>query len=92
MPPQQVGRLALRREGEYWNAYYALNDSMEGAVLLGSINLRIVGPYTDIEQRFIELMQQIITKLFEEKFGVRATWGEPENAPEHERSEIGMIR
>lgn len=43
-PPmdQQLGRLAMREEGGFWSAYYAMPGSMEGAVLLGTIRMRFV--------------------------------------------------
>ena len=35
-----IGRLAMRVEGELWSAYYAMPNTMEGAVFLGSIAMR----------------------------------------------------
>ncbi len=32
----QVGRIAFRQEGNLWNAYYALPDTMEDAIHLRS--------------------------------------------------------
>ena len=31
----EIGRLAMRHEGNFWNAYFALPDTMEGAIPLG---------------------------------------------------------
>jgi hypothetical protein len=40
----QIGRLALREEGEWWNAYYyAMPGTMDGALHLGSIRGRLHG-------------------------------------------------
>ena len=39
---QQVGRLAMRVEGDFWRAYYAMPGTMEGALLLGSIAMGAV--------------------------------------------------
>ena len=36
---REIGRLALRAEGEWWNAYYAMPDTMDRAIHLGSIRL-----------------------------------------------------
>ncbi len=29
----KIGRLAMRHEGNFWNAYYAMPDTMDGAIL-----------------------------------------------------------
>lgn len=85
---KKIGRLALREEGSMWNAYYALPDSMEGAIFIGSIAMRFVsGP--DNEPRraiFMTLMRDAVSDMMEELFGTRPTWPEgPVTAPEHER-------
>jgi len=86
----QIGRLAFRQEGEWWNAYYALTDTMEGAIPLGSIRLTAVtrasprNAYN--KQAFIDLMRNLVADIIEEKSGTRPTWGEPHRAPEHERA------
>lgn len=36
---KQAGRLAFRHEGDFWNCYYALPDTMEGAIFLSSTRL-----------------------------------------------------
>lgn len=87
---QQIGRLAMRREGAWWVAYYAMPDTMDGAILLGQIAMRFVEG-GDLQQRrkdaFMQLMRDSVADLFEERFGVRPTWPKgPQAAPEHERS------
>lgn len=83
---QQVGRLALRHQGENWNAYYALEGTMEGAVFLGSIRMGAVTTSPKRKQGFIDLMRDVVADILEEKLGVRPEWRDPERAPEHERS------
>lgn len=81
---KKLGRLALREEGTLWNAYYAMPDSMEGALFLGSIQMRFV----DNEERkwaFIDLMTKAVADIIEEMTGERPVWNEPQRAPEHER-------
>jgi hypothetical protein len=79
-PPRQmtekprVGRLALRVEGENWNAYYAMPDTMEGAIPLGSIRLAAVRDNSKRKQMFMDLMQGIIAEFLEEHFGRVASW------------------
>lgn len=84
--PVKVGRLALRHEGKFWNAYYALPDSMDQAILLGSIAIAAV-ERQDRKQAFMDLMREVVGDLLEEKAGQRPTWPEgAQPAPEAERS------
>lgn len=83
---QQIGRLALREEGNRWVAYYALNNSMKDALFLGSIALGAVQKDDGKKQRFIDLMRDMVADAIEDAFGVRPKWRDPETAPEHERS------
>jgi len=86
----QIGRLAMRQEGGNWNAYYAMPDSMEGAIFLGSIRMGAVVGHADRKKAFMDLMRGIVTDIIEEKTGHRPEWpDEPTPAPEHERSGHG---
>lgn len=83
---QKIGRLALREEGSMWNAYYALPDTMEGAIFIGSIAMRFVRDHELRRNIFIGLMRDAVSDLMEELLGARPTWPEgPVTAPEHER-------
>ena len=85
MPEQKIGRLALREEGKFWVAYYALPDTMEGALLLGSIAMRFV-QNQERKDAFMGLMREAVADILEEKTGTRPTWpNPPQRAPEHER-------
>ncbi len=82
----QVGRLALRAEGENWNAYYALPGTMQGALFLGSIKLRFVQDQAR-KQAFMNLMREVVSDVIEETTGHRPVWPHPPQvAPENERS------
>jgi hypothetical protein len=84
--PIQVGRLAMRHEGNFWNAYYAMPDSMTDALLLGSIRIQFVET-KDRKDTFIALMRDAVADILEEATGVRPTWPDgPQPAPEHERA------
>ena len=85
-PEQQIGRLAMRKEGDYWNAYYTLPNSMDGALLLGSISMGAVTNNPDRRQAFLVMMRDIVSDFIEEKTGTRPDWGDPESAAEHERA------
>jgi hypothetical protein len=84
-------RLALRHEGELWNAYAALPNTMDGAVLLGSIVIGAVsGPEgQDRKRAFMDLMANTMAIGIEAATGQVPTWGLPEDAPQHERSGHG---
>lgn len=75
----------MREEGTLWVAYYALPNTMDGALFLGSIAMRFV---RDRERKriFIDLMKEAVSDLIEEQTGERPTWPNSEQpAPEHER-------
>jgi len=81
-----MGRLAMREEGENWIAYYAMPDTMVDAIFLGSIRIGAIKDNPSRKQVFMEMMQDLVSDIIEEKTGVRPTWGSPETAPEHERA------
>jgi hypothetical protein len=83
---KEMGRLALREEGKQWNAYYALPDTMEGAIFLGSIAMRFVIDNPKRKQAFMKLMQDSIGDVIKELMGQRVYWPEPQPAPDHERT------
>lgn len=88
---QKVGRLALRREGKWWAAYYAMPNTMNGALPLGRIRMSMVEGGTTAHHRnkdsFMGLMREAVGDLIEEATGVRPSWPDgPQPAPEHERS------
>lgn len=86
MPKEQIGRLAMRVEGKFWNAYYALTDTMDDAILLGSIGMVAVTGNPDRKDAFVTMMRDVVSDILEEKIGVRPDWGQPHAAPEHERA------
>jgi hypothetical protein len=88
---KQVGRLALRVEGDWWKAYYAMADSMEGALELGSIRLGLVVA-SPRKHAFMALMREVVADVIEEKTGLRPTWNAPAPGPEHERTGHGPQR
>ena len=82
----QIGRLAMRVEGDWWVAYYALPDTMDDALRLGSIHMSIV-ENRDRKEEFLLLMRTAVGDLIESKTGVRPQWPTPpQRAPENERS------
>ena len=86
MPSHEIARLAFRVEGELWCAYYTLPDTMKGAILLGSLHMKIaVNPAR--KKLFLHLMRLAMADLIREVTGARAFFPQPPHmAPEHERS------
>ena len=82
---KQIGRLAMRVEGRQWNAYYALEDTMKGAVFLGSIAMTGVVGHPDRKQAFMDLMKEMVADILEERTGARPEFVGEREAPEHER-------
>lgn len=80
-----VGRLALRIEGEWWEAYYALPDTMEDAIPLGRIRIGAAQANQEVKHGFVELMKMIIADALKESVGPVASW-RLEDAPDNERS------
>lgn len=82
----KIGRLVFRVEGDTWRAYYALTETMDGAVVLGSVAMRFVQEPARRDQ-FIAFMREAVADLIEESTGQRPQWPDgPQTAPEHERS------
>lgn len=88
-PPQdliQTGRIALRVEGDFWNAYYAPPDTMAGAILLGSISIGIVQRSETTKRAFMDLMRAVVADMIRDTLHTEPAWSDPISAPEHERN------
>lgn len=88
---KQMGRLALRREGKWWVAYYAMPNTMNGALSLGRIRMTMVeGPlprHSRNKAGFMDLMREAVSDIIEDSIGVRPEWPTgPQPAPENERA------
>lgn len=84
-----LGRLAMRVEGENWVAYYALPDTMQDAVVLGSIRMGAVIDNPERKEAFMAMMTSVVAEIIEDRIGVRPSWSDTVKAPEHERSGRG---
>lgn len=81
---QQVGRLALRVEGDWWVAYYALPNTMEGAIEMARILMALVQEPAR-KQAFMGLMQHAVTEFLKDITGASPDFI-TRAAPEHERA------
>jgi hypothetical protein len=83
---KQIGRFALREEGDLVNAYYAMPETMEGAILLFSVK-RGAAMLPGVKEKVLALGRQIVGEIIFDVTGTRLSWpNEPQPAPEHERS------
>ena len=80
-----MGRLAYREEGAMWNCYYARPDTMEDAIWLGSLAMRMA-VVPAVKRRFMDLMRDASQQLIEEVTGAKITLWHERPAPEHERA------
>jgi hypothetical protein len=62
----KLGRLTLRTEDKLLVAYYARPDTMDGAIVLGSIGTRFVQDEAR-KTAFIALMRAAVNEFFEEE-------------------------
>jgi hypothetical protein len=85
MAEKQEAGLALRVEGEMWNAYFATSGTMAGAKFLGSIHVAAVQNNEERKQAFITLMSGFVADVLEDILGVRPDSMDVRSAPEHER-------
>ena len=86
MKKVQVGRLAMRQEGDNWVAYYAMNNTMDGALTLGSIKMSFIEKNGERKNLFMDMMRECVDELIDETTGAKPTWGGAVPAPEIERS------
>ena len=78
------GRLAFRVEGEMWNCYYALPDTMKDAIWLGSIHM-VIARNPNRKEMFITMMKECLNEFFVDNKMIVDHWN-IETAPEHERT------
>lgn len=83
---EQIGRIALRVEGDKWAAYYALNETMKGAIFLGSIRMGAVRGNPVRREQFMLMMRSIVEDIIEKETGERPSFDQVNKAPEHERA------
>lgn len=83
---KQVGRVAIRHEGEFINAYWALPDTMNKAILLGSIRHALASTDPAVFEAFKGMMQLAATVFLKSVLNADAHFDNEQPAPEHERS------
>ena len=62
---RQMGRLALRVEGDNWCAYYATKESMVDAVPALMAGCSVVLKPSEVTQRYVDPLREIIASVAE---------------------------
>jgi len=83
--PTQIGRIAMRVEGDWWVAYYAMPTTMDGAIELSRIAMRLVQDRAR-KEAFMAIMRDAISEFMEDTLGKRPDNFITSAAPQHERS------
>ena len=81
----QLGRLAMRVEGDWRAGYYAETSSMKGAIELARIRMVFVQEDA-AKEIFLALMRDAVSDLIRARTGVAPSWDDPQPAPATERS------
>ncbi len=82
----ELGRLAMRVEGDWWVAYCAKINTMDGAIELGRIRMT-VAEVPAIKAATLEYFKLVFSKMFQGATGLKLDWPTAERpAPEHEKA------
>ena len=81
-----VGRIAIRHEGNFLVAYLAPCDTMNDAIVIGSIAYARVQKNKELKEKFIKLMQEVMTDIVENELNLPIEGWERVKAPEHEKA------
>ena len=79
-------RLAIRHEGPFVNAYYAQMNTMDGAVLLGSIRTTLCRQNDDVFTSFKALMSSAMSAVIKNSTGAEVLAMIDQDAPAHEKA------
>lgn len=83
--PRAPFRLAMRVEGDWWNAYMAGTDTMDGATLLASVRMTLVATPAE-RDAYLAAIRALFLKAAGDVLGTKLGDGEIRPAPEHERA------
>lgn len=83
--PRQIGRLAIREIRDEVRFYYAMPDTMKGAILLGTVKANIMRRDRRRFDALLSLYRAAVADFLEDATGHRPTFNDPQRAPEHER-------
>ena len=82
----EIGRVAMRQEGGFWVGYYAMPESMEGAIELARIKMSLIIGKPERKDFFMLMVADCANDLVEEITGTRPYQGGERPAPKHEKA------
>lgn len=65
----QLGRLIIKREGHFWNAYHVVSDKTENSNLIGSICIGAVVNNAEMRDAFKAMMISVVSEAIKEITG-----------------------
>lgn len=81
-----LGRLAMRVEGDWWIAYFAKIGTMDGAIELGRLRMTLAEE-PKIKAATLEYFKGVMSKMMASVNGAKLEWPTPpQPAPEHEKA------
>lgn len=85
---EQRGKIALRREGMWWVAYWSSEnaDKIMVSTELARIRMNLAEGSADVKTGFIALVQVAMNVAIEASGGKAIVWNVPKRGPEAERS------
>jgi hypothetical protein len=88
---EQTGKIALRREGKRWVAYWSHLDRHGIAVQseLARIRMNLAEGSPAVKAAFVELCMLAMNVVIEDAGGEAIVWNKPKPGPESERSGHG---
>jgi len=75
----------MRREGDFWHAYYDFTHKGGPETLLGAIRISAIEKDPDRMAAFFLMMQDVVSDLIFEQTGVRPQWTSFRPEPEDKR-------
>lgn len=85
----QFGRIAIRHEGRWVRAYLAKSDTMDGALLMGSILAVMCQEQPKTFEMFKALMEYVMSTVIKDVSGLDVAEFITQKAPEHEKAGHG---
>ncbi len=79
-------RLCMRVEGDFWVAYVAPPNTMDGAFCAGSISIVYIAHNAERREAFLDMMRDALSETIPEMRGKTLYWNDPVSAPEHEKA------
>ncbi len=88
MPMKDLGRLAMRVEGDWWVAYWAAPNSMKRSTEIARLRMSLAADPV-LKEAFLGFCQSAMSVTIKAATGKTPGWNDPVGAPEQEKSGRG---